>query len=99
MNFYLIKTLLKVLIRVCTYKRNIELAHDKVLPISREKFLDMQKIMEFIPKTSNSKFYDTLYSIDNISCAKSQKLLHKLFDKCNKINKYKSRSAKKQKTK
>jgi hypothetical protein len=29
---------------------DIELAYDNYLPISREKFLDLQKILEFIPK-------------------------------------------------
>jgi hypothetical protein len=43
---------------------DINLAYEKPLPISREKLLDICKILEYIPKTVNSKFYDTLYSLD-----------------------------------
>ncbi len=65
---------------------DINLAYEKPLPISREKLVDIYKILEYIPKTVNSKSYDTLYSLDNTSCTKSQKLLQELFDKNNKKN-------------
>ena len=54
-----------------------------MLPISREKLLDMNKIIKYIPKGNNSKFYDSLYRLDKTKISKSQKLLHNLFDKFN----------------
>ncbi len=62
---------------------DIELAYDNYLPISREKFLDIQKILEFIPKSTNYKFYETFYCTETIPISKSQNLLHKLFDEKN----------------
>ena len=66
---------------------DIELAYDNYLPITREKFQDLQKILEFIPKSSNSKFYESLYCTETAPISKSQKLLHNLFDEKNKNNK------------
>jgi hypothetical protein len=63
----------------------------------REKFLDLQKIIEFIPKSINSKFYESFYCAETIPISKSQKLLHKLFDEKNKNKK--SNESKRRKTK
>ena len=65
---------------------DIRLAYDNVLPIYREKLLDINKIIEYISKGNNSKFYDSLYSLDKTEISKSQKLLHNLFDKFNNQN-------------
>ena len=51
---------------------DIPLAYDNVLPISREKLLDMNKIIKYIPKGNNSKFYDSLYSLDKTKISKSK---------------------------
>ncbi len=67
---------------------DIELAYDNYLPISREKFLDLQKILEFIPKSINYKFDETFYCTETISISKSQNLLHKLFDEKNEKRKF-----------
>ncbi len=75
---------------------DIELAYDNYLPIPREK-LDLQKILEFIPKSKNSKFYKSFYCTETIPISKSQKLSHKLFDEKNK--KKKSNESKRRKTK
>jgi hypothetical protein len=70
---------------------DIELAYDQVLPISREKFLDVMKIIEFIPNTANTEFYKCLYSLDSAPMSRNQKLIHDLFQKNNKnIKKTKS---------
>jgi len=76
---------------------DIELAYDNYLPISREKFLDIQKILEFIPKSTNYKFYETFYCTETIPISKSQNLLHKIFDEKN--EKRKSNESKRSKTK
>ncbi len=68
---------------------DIELTYDNFLPISREKFLDLQKILEFIPKSTNSKFYESLYWAEKAPISKSQQLLHNLFDEKNKNKKSK----------
>jgi hypothetical protein len=65
---------------------DIELAYDDYLPIPREKFLDLQKILEFIPKSTNSKFYES-YCVEKAPISKSKQLLHNLFDKKNKNKK------------
>ena len=56
------------------------------MPISIEKFFDMQKILKYIPNKLQNEFnfYDSLYSIDSIPIPKTQVLLHQLFDQKNK---------------
>ena len=64
---------------------NLQLAYEKILPISREKFLDIKKLIEFIPETS-SQFYETLYSLDSTQKSKTQKLIHELLHSENERN-------------
>ncbi len=78
------------------YLDDIELAYDNYLPIPREKFLDLQKILEFISKSTNSKFYESLYCAEKAPISKSQQLLYNLFDEKNKNKK--SNESKRRKT-
>ncbi len=64
------------------FLHDLQLAYEKILPISREKLLDIQKLKDFIPKTV-SEFYNTLYSLDSVPKSKSQELMHELFDLTN----------------
>jgi hypothetical protein len=68
-----------------SFFENIPQAYDNYLPISRDKFFDMQKILKYIPNKLQNEFnfYDTLYSIDSMPIPKTQVLLHELFDQKN----------------
>ncbi len=52
------------------FLNDLQLANEKILAISREKLLDIQKLIEFIPETS-SEFYQTLYSLDSAPKSKT----------------------------
>jgi hypothetical protein len=77
------------------FMNDLQYAYEKILPISREKLLDIQKLIEFIPK-NDSAFYKTLYSLDSVPMPKSQELIHELFDLTNEKTK---NSVKKRKSK
>ncbi len=65
-----------------SFFEDIPKAYDNYLPISREKFFDIQKILKYIPNKLQNEFnfYDSLYSIDSVPIPKTQILLHQLFD-------------------
>ncbi len=65
------------------YLNDLQLAYENYIAISREKLLDIQKLIPFIPKTE-CKFYDSLYSLDLPKVCKTQELLHQNFDNQNK---------------
>lgn len=64
------------------FLNDISLAYDNNLPLTQEKFVDLQKILAFIPKKSENEFnfYNTLHSIIKNPVTKTQTLLHDLFD-------------------
>jgi hypothetical protein len=56
---------------------------DECIAIWRQKLLDIQKLIPFIPKTE-CKFYDSLYCLDWPKVSKTQELLDQNFDNQNK---------------
>lgn len=85
-------------IKSCILKGRATISHysNKIIAarVQTTKFLDLQKILEFIPKSNNSKFYESLYCTETAPISKSQKLLHNLFDEKNKSNESKRRRTK-----
>ncbi len=65
------------------YFNDLHLAYENYITISREKLLDIQKLISFIPKTE-CKFYNSLYSLDSPKVSKTQELLDQNFDNQNK---------------
>ena len=53
-------------------------------------FSSTTKLIKFLP-VSESKFYDTLYSLETEPISKTQELLHNVFDNLNKKNSIKKR--------
>jgi hypothetical protein len=75
------------------YLNDLQLAYENYIAILRQKLLDMQKLIPFIPKTE-CKFYDSLYSLDSPKVSKTQELLHQNFDNQNKDRIVKDKSCK-----